>query len=446
MTANLRAVLQAIFESAIDAVQPARILRHRLRVVGNTLVVRGTRSRHRIRLGKRIHLIGVGKGVDLTAPVAAEMLRDRLGRGVLLVRDRLLGSPPDGFSIHVGSHPLPDERSRMATAEIIRVLRDARADEAILFVLMGGASSLLVDPPAGLSLEDKRIVTQLLLRSGMTIDEMNCIRKHLSTIKAGGLLRHAHPARVVTLAISDVIGDDPTVIGSAPTFYDPTTYGDAWTLLRRHHLLEQIPSRVRRHLATGRRGELPETMKPGAVLCQRNPFFLLASNRTAIAAAKTKAASLGCATTVLTTQLRGDSRQAAEALSARLRRMRSEQRSARLRRARCLLLGGETTVRVEGTGLGGRNQEFALQLAESMKGVPGFHCLSAATDGSDGPTDAAGAFVDGTTALRAELKGLHLPRALRENDSYPFFKALGDLFRPGPTGTNVLDLKIVLLE
>jgi glycerate-2-kinase len=306
---------------------------------------------------------------------------------------------------------------------------------------MGGASSLLVEPAAGLTLADKREVFSLLLKSGMAIAEMNAVRKHLSAVKGGGLLRRAAPAPVITFAISDVIGNDPSVIGSAPSYYDPTTFRDALSLLGRYKLLSRVSPRVRRHLADGNAGKTPETVKPGSAVARRSHFLLLADNRTALAAAKREAEALGLGATIMTSTLSGDARTRARELARKLKAMRKPSRAPR-----CLLLGGETTVRVTGRGRGGRNQEFALASAAALAGCRGVYLLTAASDGSDGPTDAAGAFVDGETLKRAAACRLDPARALQQNNSYGFFARVGDLFRPGPSGTNVLDFVIALVD
>jgi glycerate-2-kinase len=376
--------------------------------------------------------------VEESAHFWQALFKERLQGGLLISRDlRLPGRSGKILSVAAG-HPLPDQRSLKSAKRCLSLLRGAGRKDCVVLYLMGGASSLLAKPAAGLTLEDKRKTTELLLKSGMNISEMNCVRKHLSAIKAGGLLRHAYPARLLTLAVSDVLGDDPTVIGSALTFHDPTTYKDAWMLLERYGLLARLPGRVRAHLSRGLRGEIPETLKPGSALVPEKHFVLLANNQDALSAAKDKAVSLGFATTILTASLSGDTTTEAKRLCAFLKRTMS------YRRPHCFLLGGETTVTVRGRGQGGRNQEFALASAIEISGSSGLYMLSAGTDGSDGTTPAAGAFADGTTLSKGEALGLDARRALRENDSYRFFKTLGELFCPGPTGTNVLDLKVIL--
>lgn len=435
---DAKSALKAIYEAAVNAAQPSILLRKKLRLSDGSLAIAGRRGNSRFALTGGVFVIGAGKGVERTALFWQALFKERLKGGLLIGRDLASQSRSGKILSTAASHPLPDRRSLESAERCLRLLRGAgRQDYAVVF-LMGGASSLLVKPAPGLTLEDKCKAAELLLKSGMNISEINCVRKHISAIKAGGLLRYAYPARLLTLAVSDVLGDDPTVIGSAPTFHDPTTYRDAWALLRRYGLLAQLPGRVRAHLSRGLRGEIPETLKPGSGLVREDHFVLLANNQDALSAARDKAQSLGFGATILTASLSGDTTTEAKRLCAFLTRSRS------YRRPHCFLLGGETTVTVRGRGRGGRNQEFALASAIELSGYSGFHLLSAGTDGSDGPTPAAGAFADGTTLSRAEALGLDARRTLRENDSYNFFKTLGELFCPGSTGTNVLDLKVIL--
>lgn len=332
---------------------------------------------------------------------------------------------------------MPNAGSLAAGRVTWRMLGRAAAGDTVLVLLSGGASSLLVLPAVGITLRDKIHTGELLLRSGATIAEVNSVRKHISRLKGGGLVRRAGRARVYCLLLSDVIGNSPSVIGSGPAASDPTTYADAWRVLERRRLLDAVPERVRRHLRRGIRGRLPETLKPGE---GRARHVLLGDVRVALAAAAECARASGLEPEIMTTSLAGDTRAAARWFAAKLR-----SRASRGGRDRCILAGGETTVEVRGSGRGGRNQEFALVLAEELAGLRGVFCLSAGSDGIDGPTDAAGAFVDGDTLARANRLGLSPAAFLERNDSYGFFRRTGDLFRPGPTGTNVMDLKIAVL-
>ena len=438
-----RHALRRIYEAAVNAARPSLLLEKQLKISGNALVVETARRRCRFPLTGKIYLVGVGKGADLSAPVWQSLLGERLEQGTFIVRDRIGRERLKHITITTAGHPLPDKRGLSATRRCLKMLRRAGPDDCVVVFLMGGASSLLVEPASGITLADKQAATAALLKSGMAIRETNCVRKHLSAVKGGGLLRAAYPARVLTLAISDVIGDDPSVIGSAPGFHDPTTFRQAWKILQRHKLANKIPRAVKNHLLRGVRGEAPETLKPGSLLSRRSCFVVVASNQDSLAAARRKAESMGFTAKVLTAELSGDAQTKAREICRELKSMASVKKPGA--RPRCFLIGGETTVSVKGKGLGGRNQEFALACALELSGCRGIYLLSAASDGSDGPTDAAGAFVDGETFARARRAGLDPRRALRENDSYRFFHGLGDHFRPGPTGTNVMDFIFALV-
>ncbi|MBI3796285.1 MAG: DUF4147 domain-containing protein, partial [Deltaproteobacteria bacterium] len=279
-----------------------------------------------------------------------------------------------------------------------------------------------------------------LITCGAAIHEINIVRKHLSRIKGGGLARWAFPAPVLSFILSDVIRDDLSTIGSGPTVPDPSTFPDALAVLARYDLLEQVPPAVLSHLRHGYAGAVPETPKPGDAVFAHVHNFLIGSNRLALNAAAAAAQRLGFAIQILDEPLAGDTTQAARDFARSLRPLLGA-RTTPL----CVFAGGETTVRVIGQGKGGRNQEFALVVAQELRGEPNWALLSAGTDGVDGPTDAAGAFVDSRSVDRAMAQGLDPSATLKENDTYPFFAALGDLFTPGPTGTNVMDLKIALL-
>lgn len=338
--------------------------------------------------------------------------------------------------IAVGSHPLPDDASVAASNEVLSRLGRAAPDATVLALISGGASSLLALPRPPVTLADTIAVNRLLLASGAAIDELNTVRKHLSAVKGGGVLRAAGGRTFTTLILSDVIGDDPSVIGSAPTMPDPSTYADAVAVLDRHALLERVPAAVRGLLEAGVRGEIPETVKPGDPDASRASAAVIGSNALARRAAAASAVALGYEPVVDDVPLTGDTTAAARRWAHRLVNLPADH-------PWCAIAGGETTVVLRGAGRGGRNQEFALAAAAELDGAP-VVLLSAGTDGIDGPTDAAGAFADGSTLVRASELGLDPERALADNDSYAFFDRLGDLFRTGPTGTNVMDLKIAV--
>ena len=319
-------------------------------------------------------------------------------------------------------------------------LSQVQPHDLVLVCLTGGASSLLVRPAVGLTLADKTATNAVLLECGADILALNTVRKHISQIKGGWLARHAQPATVASLILSDVIGDDLSVIGSGPTVADPTTFMDAWRVVEQYDIAARLPQSVCLHLRQGVRRALPETPKPGDPLFSRVHNVLIGSNPLALQAVREAAAHRGLRSHLIAQPLAGDSLVAGRKFAQTLRAVRQ-----RCSDPTCLLAGGETTVQVRGTGKGGRNQEFALAVAQELAGEAGWSLLSAGTDGIDGPTDAAGAFVDGRTLGRARRKNLDPAQFLRNNDTYTFFSALGDVFRPGSTGTNVMDMKIALV-
>jgi hydroxypyruvate reductase len=376
------------------------------------------------------------------ARAAEEVLGDRLDEALAvstaregdLARTRLL----------TASHPVPDARGLAAAAEVEALARGLGRQDLLLVLLSGGASALLPSPAEGLSLEDKARATALLLRAGATIHETNAVRKHLSRLKGGGLARAAAPARVVTLVLSDVVGDDLATIASGPTVPDPTTYADALDVLRRREILAEVPPAVREHLESGARGERPETPKPGDAALRRTATRIVGSNRLSVEAAAREARRQGLRPLVLATRLEGEAREAARVLVAVLRECVESSRP--VAPPVCLLAGGETTVTVRGDGQGGRNQELAVAAAPCLAGFPVPAVVAGlATDGIDGASDAAGGLADDTTAARAAALGLAPAAAfLAASDTRNYLGPLGDLIVTGPTGTNVADVAALL--
>ena len=397
----------------------------------------------RLRLGRgRLVLVAAGKAAAAMARAAEEALGDRLEGGLAVTT-----SVPPALSrvqVRVAGHPLPDARGLAAAAEVEALARGLDAHDLLLVLLSGGASALLPAPVAGLSLEDKAATTRLLLRSGATIHELNTVRKHLSQLKGGGLARAAAPARLACLVLSDVVGDDLSTIASGPTVPDASTFQDALAVLRRRGLLEQVPQAARRRLEAGERGEAAETPKPADAAFRGATTEIVGSNRLSVDAAAREARRQGLRPLVLTTRLEGEAREAARALVAVLRECVETGRPAPP--PVCLLAGGETTVTVRGDGRGGRNQEIALAAVEPLSD---FGCAavvaSLATDGIDGASTAAGGIADETSAARARALGLPPPAdALERNDSNSFLATLGDLILTGPTGTNVVDITLLM--
>ena len=342
-------------------------------------------------------------------------------------------------------HPVPTTSSVDAGCRVLEQARSLDADDVLLVLLSGGASASIAVPASGLTLEDKVQATNALLRGGVPIDGINCVRKHLSGIK-GGRLAATSPATVVTLAISDVVGpvpDDPAVIGSGPTVGDPTTFADAMAVIDRPSVRSAFPAAARQVLERGCQGEVPETPKPGSPALSRSVFEVIGSRTHAVRAAAQVAAELGYTVATIDTPVVGEARDAAKNHHQEVLRL-----ATNLSRPACVLSAGETTVEVSGSGRGGRNQEFGLAVVEALANAPWQMVMaSVGTDGIDGPTDAAGAVVDATTLKRGQQRGLGTPRAyLDNNDSYKYFDALGDLILTGPTNTNIGDIQVALLD
>lgn len=413
-------LLRHLFEVAVAAADPQRCVPPHLPPPpsGRTIVV------------------GAGKAAAAMARTVEQHWPDPL-TGLVVTRYGHAG-PTERIEVIEAAHPVPDEAGMRAAGRILALARDARADDLLLVLISGGASALLTLPAKGLSLADKQRVNDALLRSGATIDDINCVRKHLSAIKGGRLAAAAMPARVVTLLISDVPGDSPSVIGSGPTVADPSTLAEARAVLERYHI--EVPPAVRAHLAD----PANETPKPGEPCCENVTNILVAAPSAALQAAAEAARQAGVEPIILGDAIEGEARDVA-AIQAGLAR---EAAAARPPGAppRLLLSGGETTVTVRGSGRGGPNCEFALALAIALDGHPGIYAIACDTDGIDGSEDNAGALIDPGTLARAAQQGLN-PRAfLADNDAYDFFAALGDLVVTGPTMTNVNDFRAIFIR
>lgn len=366
----------------------------------------------------------------------------RLTGGIAVTKHGHAKSRLRVLRVFEAAHPIPDRAGVEASIAIRDLLRELNARDLLLVAISGGASALLPAPAGSMTLEAKQKTTDLLLRSGANISELNIVRKHLSFLKGGRLAALAYPATIVGLLLSDVAGDALDVIGSAPTVGDSSTFADAIAVLERYQLTERVPREVLDHLAAGARGEIAETPKPRDGLFRNVHNVVVGSNRLALEAAAREAKKLGYNTTILSSTMEGEARDVARAHAAILREAVAAGHP--IRPPACILSGGETTVTVRGNGKGGRNQEFALAAAMAIEGLDRVLVLSAGTDGTDGPTDAAGAIANGDTVARARRSGLDAAQYLAGNDSYALFDSLGDLIRTGPTGTNVMDVHLLL--
>jgi glycerate 2-kinase len=436
-----RDTILAVQRAALEAVEPGAAVRRVVRCQGDELVV-GSHS-YPLRAVEHIWVVGGGKAATAMVAALHTILADRLSGGLVVTRyghrDPALDTGP--VQVIEAGHPLPDPAGVAGAQRMADLLSGVGEHDLVLTVISGGASALLTLPAPGLTLADVQETTDLLLRCGATIVELNTVRKHLSQIKGGGLARMAAPATVVGLVLSDVVGDPLDTIASGPTSPDPTTFAGAWTVLERYGLIDQVPLAVREHLWTGVQGNLLDTLKPEAPSFERVQNVLVGSNRLAAEAAVNMARRQGLNSLLLSTFIEGEARQVGRVAAALAKELVYHHRPVPL--PACLVWGGETTVTVRGTGRGGRNQELALAAALAIEGLPSVLLLALGTDGTDGPTDAAGAVATGETVARARVRGLDAIAHLEDNDAYPFFDALGDLVRTGPTGTNVNDLLFI---
>jgi hydroxypyruvate reductase len=429
-----------IFLAGVAAVEPGRAVRLHLALAGDTLVA----GEFRIPLtpGGRVFVVGAGKAGAPMAAAVESILGERIDQGIVVVKYGHL-APVERTTILEAGHPVPDKAGISAAGMISGLLKETTEQDLVICLLSGGGSSLLVSPVPSVSLEDKQTVTNLLLKSGAEIGEINCVRKHLSRLKGGGLARAAYPARLLTLILSDVVGDPLDVIASGPTVGDPTTFADAMAVFVRYGIENSVPPSVRDYLRDGALGRHPETLKPETKELSGVHNLLVGTNSIALEASGKRAAELGYNTAVLSSAITGETRDAATAHAAAAKGIIAT--GEPVPEPACVLSGGETTVTIKGTGKGGRNQEFALAAAIGIEGLPDTVILSGGTDGTDGPTDAAGAVADGTTIRRAAEADMEASSFLANNDSYHFFEKLGDLLITGPTLTNVMDLRIIIV-
>ncbi|MBW2481778.1 MAG: glycerate kinase [Deltaproteobacteria bacterium] len=429
-----------IFQAALKAVDPVEAIFRYLQLTDDVLQV----GEHRFALKdyNRILVVGAGKAGAPMARALEELLGDRIADGVIVVKEGH-GLPLAHVRIHEASHPVPDERGIKGAEEILALVKDAGERDLVLCLMSGGGSALLVAPADGVTLEDKQAVTRLLLACGADIHEINSIRKHLSRAKGGGLARFAYPATVVSLILSDVIGDDLNVIASGPAVPDTSTFDDSRQILDKYDIWNQVPPSVRSRIERGLKGEIEDTPKAGDAVFKRCYSKLVGTNIQALKAAESKADKLGYGTLILSSTVEGEAREVAKVLTAIAREVRDSGNPVTA--PACILCGGETTVTIRGDGKGGRNQELALAAALAIAGLENIVVLAGGTDGNDGPTDAAGAIVDGHTLARARTEGLDPFDYLSRNDSYHFFQPLEDLVITGPTRTNVMDVYMVLI-
>ncbi|MDJ1500993.1 glycerate kinase [Xanthocytophaga agilis] len=435
-----RQVAETIFKYALKAVEPAQLIKRAIRI-----------DRHRLHClddivelqdFNNIYVIGAGKASAPMAAAMEEIIAAKISRGAITTKYGH-ATPLQYIVTTEAGHPVPDANGLKGTETIKSILESATENDLVIILLSGGGSALLADIPLGCTLSDIQQCNELLLQSGADIVEINTVRKHLSTVKGGQLTRIAYPAKMITLILSDVLGDPLDTIASGPTVPDPTTFADAWEVLEKYKLLNKVPDSVLIYLTEGKAGTYQETPKAGDRIFERVSNYIIGSNHLALAFAREKAEELGYTVEIYSEQLKGEAKEVAKTIVSYAKEAYKDKSKPK---PYCILAGGETTVTILGNGLGGRNQELALAAAIELEHQAGITLLSAGTDGTDGPTDATGAVVDSTTLFQAIELGIDGNVYLKNNNSYHFFRQVGGHLITGPTQTNVMDLIIVLIH
>jgi len=439
---DLRKHANEIFKHVVNSLDSEPLVKKKVSVNGSKLVV--DQKKYNLNDYDHIYVIGGGKASAPMAKTIEGILEGRLEEGIVIVKYKH-GLPLKKIKIIEAGHPIPDVNGLEGTSAILRLLSKTGEKDLIICLISGGGSSLLVQPHEEITLQDIQTASFALLTCGATIDEINAVRMHLSRIKGGRLARAAYPSTLITLILSDVIGDPLDIIASGPTVPDESTFEEACKVIEKYSLENKIPNSVCELLKRGRNGEIKENPKHGDKIFTNTQNVIIGSNKIALEAAEQKAADLGYNTIILSSMVQGESREAAIFFSAIAKEVCRSGKP--VSRPACIIAGGETTVTIRGSGKGGRNQEFALSAALEISGYDGIVVLSAGTDGTDGPTDAAGAIVDSNTCKNAKVKFCLNPEEyLSRNDSYTFFNNTGEHIITGPTLTNVMDIMISLVK
>lgn len=440
---NSRASAHTIFHAALRAADPRQAMHRAMQRDGARLRVQN--REYDLARMSNVFVIGFGKASATMARAAEEILGDFLTRGWVTVKyGHTVPLATNKIHLHEAGHPLLDENSLEGTRQILEIVDSATENDLIIALVSGGGSALLELPVPSVSLADLRAMTDALLRCGATINEINTLRKHISQVKGGQLARRARRAHLIALILSDVLGSPLDTIASGPTAPDSTTFADALTVIERYDLRAHIPPSILAHIERGARGEIPDTPKVGDPIFARVQNAVIADLTMACDAAVRQAQELGYNTLLLTSFVQGEAREFAKFLAAIAREIVTSNRP--VAKPACIVCGGETTVTLRGNGKGGRNQEIALAAAIEIAGMPRVVVLSGGTDGTDGPTDAAGALAESDTIARATRLGLDARAYLANNDAYHFFQPLGDLLMTGPTGTNVGDVTVMIVD
>jgi len=430
-----------IFYAGVDAADPKGAVTKNLRLRDGELLEIGDDS-FDLKTFERIVVVGFGKAASPMALALEDILGPRIAEGTVTTKYGY-GIPLKYISTVEAGHPIPDQAGLSAAQNILRLLDTAGEKDLVICLISGGGSALMPMPEESISLTDKQETTRALLECGATIHEINAVRKHMSRVKGGKLATAAFPATLVALMLSDVIGDDLDVIASGPTVPDRTTFGDCMNIIGNYDISVSIPRPVLSFFKRGAEGKEKETPKPGDRVFDSSHAYIIGSSSLSLEAAKKKARDLGYTAMILSSSIEGETREVAKVHAAIAKEIGKTGNP--LEKPACIISGGETTVTIRGNGLGGRNMEFCLASAIEIEGMEGATILSGGTDGTDGPTDAAGAIVNGKTATEARLRGVDPRQYLKKNDSYHFFEATGDLLTTGPTMTNVMDIRIIII-
>lgn len=440
-TLDIKKDAYTILDACIDAVKPYQLIKNQIRLNKNILQI-GTKQIDHSQF-ENIYIVGAGKASAFMAQSLEEILKNKVTAGAVVVKyDH--GAPCQKTKIYEAGHPIIDENSLAGTAQILDLVQQAGEKDLVICVISGGGSALLEKLPEGISLSDLQTTFKLLLECGATIEEINTVRKHLSLVKGGQLARIIAPATCITLIISDVIGDPVGSIASGPTAADPTSFQNTWQVIEKYQLTDRLPEKIINYLQKGKEGKIPETLKPGNPIVSNTENIILGNNFLSLQTAEQTARALGYNTLILTSQIQGEAREIGKAASGILSEILASGHP--IQRPACLLMGGETTVTIRGEGKGGRNQELVLSALISLKNVNEQYILiSCGTDGTDGPTDAAGGMISNETWEKVRNQKMKPQEFLDQNDAYHFLEKVDGLIKTGPTGTNVMDIIIVLI-
>ena len=439
---SLRKHANQIFRHVLDILDPGQLVKEKVSIRDSTLIVE--EREYNLNNYENIYVVGGGKACAPMAKAMEGLLGDKIDNGIIVVKyDH--GLSLKKIETVEASHPIPDENGERGASDILRLLSGTGEKDLIICLISGGGSALLVQPHKGITLQDIQTASAELLACGATIDEINTVRKHLSSIKGGQLAKAAYPSTLITLMLSDVVGDPMDIIASGPTVPDGSTFEDAYSIIQKYSLEEKISNSVCGFLGSGKIGEIEETPEHGNKIFDNTQNVIVGSNKIALNAAEKRAKDMGYNTIVLSSLVEGESREAAKFFAAIAKEV--SRTGTPVSKPACIIAGGETTVTIRGKGKGGRNQEFTLSAAMEIEGFEGVVILSAGTDGTDGPTDATGAIVDSNTCKDARKKfNLNAEEFLSRNDSYSFFKKTGEHIVTGPTMTNVMDIMISLID